>query len=187
VKRDVVFFDESGGGVTLSGGEPLFQPSFAAAFLAQCQARRIHTALDTCGFAPWEDLKRVAQHADLILYDLKILSDSRHRRWTGHSNALILDNLTRLDALGKPVWIRIPFILEMHDDPDELSRLGAFIANLNCVEAVHLLPYHRTGEAKRQQLERSGTPKLDVPDERAVAAAGERLTRAAGQAVVIGG
>ena len=187
IERDVAFFDESGGGVTLSGGEPLFQPAFAAAFLAECQTRRIHTALDTCGFAPWQDLNRVATHANLILYDLKTLSDSQHQLWTGQSNALILSNLARLSTLNIPIWVRIPFIPQMVANTEAWTRLGKLIANLDGIEAIHLLPYHRAGESKWTQLERSGSVAHDVPNEHVIATAVEQLAQAAGQAVQIGG
>ena len=93
IDRDVLFYEESRGGVTLSGGEPLAQPEFAAELLRECRERRIHTAVDTCGFADEEALAAVAAHTDLFLYDIKLLDDERHRRWTGVSNAAILQNL----------------------------------------------------------------------------------------------
>ena len=187
IERDVAFFDESGGGVTLSGGEPLFQPEFSTAFLAECQTRRIHTALDTCGFAPWQDLKRVATHADLVLYDLKTLSDSQHQLWTGQSNTLIIDNLARLSTLNRPIWIRIPFIPQLVENTEAWTRLGELIASLDGIEAIHLLPYHRAGESKWTQLERSEFVAHDVPNEQVIATAVEQLAQAAGQAVQIGG
>jgi pyruvate formate lyase activating enzyme len=93
IERDVPFYDESGGGATFSGGEPLLQPDFLCELLSACRARGIHTAVDTCGFAPWEVLDSVRKYVDLFLYDLKLMDEARHRAFTGVSNALILSNL----------------------------------------------------------------------------------------------
>lgn len=187
IESDTAFFDESGGGVTLSGGDPLLQPEFAAAILAACQRLRIHTTLDTCGFAPWEHLEQVARMSDLILYDLKHMDDAQHVHWTGQSNALILDNLVRLDALGKPLWIRIPFIPEINDDANHWRTLGAFIATLSSVEAIHLLPYHRAGEAKWRQLGRTSIESFSVPATNAVTTVAKLIEDAAGRSVYVGG
>jgi len=186
-ESDTAFFDESGGGVTLSGGDPLLQPEFAAAILEACQQLRIHTALDTCGFAPWEHLEQVARMSDLVLYDLKHMNDAQHIHWTGQSNALILDNLVRLDSLAKPLWIRIPFIPEVNDDANHWRALGAFIATLTSVEAIHLLPYHRAGEAKWLQLGRASIESFSVPDKDTVTTAAKILEDTAGRSVQIGG
>ncbi|MCK5827389.1 glycyl-radical enzyme activating protein, partial [Candidatus Bipolaricaulota bacterium] len=187
IESDTAFFDESGGGVTLSGGDPLLQPEFATAILAKCQRLRIHTTLDTCGYAPWEDLEQVARVSDLVLYDLKHMNDAQHVRWTTQSNVLILDNLVRLDTLGKSLWIRIPFIPEINDNATHWRTLGAFIATLQTVEAIHLLPYHRAGEAKQLQLERTSIESFPVPEEDAVAAAAKLIEDATGRSVYIGG
>lgn len=187
IESDVAFFDESGGGVTLSGGEPLNQPGPTSTLLAECQALRIHTTLDTCGFAPWKDLSLVAQSVDLILFDLKTLNDAQHIRWTGQSNQPILDNLVRLDRLGKPLWIRIPFVPEMVGDPDQWQKLGEFAASLHSVEAIHVLPYHRGGEVKWRQLERAKGEAFTVPVDKAVSVAAKRIADASGHDVHIGG
>lgn len=187
IESDVAFFDESGGGVTLSGGEPLQQADPASALLAQCKALQIHTTLDTCGFAAWEDLRKVAQSADLILFDIKTLMDAKHIRWTGHSNRLILENLIHLDQLGIPLWIRTPFVPEMQTTPDAWQRLGALISSLHSVEAIHLLPYHRGGEAKWRQLERTKTEAFTVPADKDVSAVAEHIANASGHDVRIGG
>lgn len=187
IESDTAFFDESGGGVTLSGGDPLRQPVFTTAILAACQQLRIHTALDTCGFAPWGRLEQVARVSDLVLYDLKHMDDAQHVHWTGQSNALILDNLVRLDALEKPLWIRIPFIPEINDDANHWRTLGAFIATLTSVEAIHLLSYHRAGEAKWRQLERTSIEPFSVPDKDAVTAAAKLIEDETGRSVHVGG
>jgi pyruvate formate lyase activating enzyme len=110
IERDRAFYDESGGGVTFSGGEPLMQSDFLAALLHACKAQDLHTAVDTCGFAAWETLDKVRGEVDLFLYDLKLMDDARHRAFTGVSNAPILANLQALSRLGHNLLIRIPLV-----------------------------------------------------------------------------
>ena len=152
IERDLLFYDESGGGVTLSGGEPLAQPEFALDVLAACKSRRIHTAVDTCGFAEWDVLDAVASQTDLFLYDVKHLDDDRHRELTGVSNGLILENLERLSEAGHRIWIRYPLIPCVNDAEGEIAALGRIVSRLKSVDAVHLLPFHRGGKRKRAGL-----------------------------------
>ncbi len=154
IDRDVLFYDQSQGGVTLSGGEPLAQPAFAATLLRECRERRIHTAVDTCGFADEEALAAVAAYTDLFLYDVKLLDDERHRRWTGVSNATILANLRRLSAEGRRLWIRYPLIPGVNDLERDVADLGRLVSRLPGVEAVQVLPYHAAGERKFAHLGR---------------------------------
>lgn len=151
VLRDRDFFEESHGGVTVSGGEPLQQPEFLAALLAACHRTGLHTALDTCGFAPWELIADLLAHVDLFLYDLKPLDEAEHRRYTGVSNRLILDNLCRLVAAGKAVQVRMPMVAGITDSDDNIA---AAVALLSClpVAGVSLLNYHRSGDGKRRRL-----------------------------------
>jgi pyruvate formate lyase activating enzyme len=146
--RDRVFFDESGGGVTFSGGEPLMQPSFLNESLARLRAEGVHTALDTCGFAPWSTLRDAAGLASLVLYDLKLMDDARHREATGQSNQAILENLRALCGVHHEIWIRVPVIPGLNDDEANLEAAARFLAPLAGIRQVDLLPYHRTGEAK---------------------------------------
>jgi pyruvate formate lyase activating enzyme len=155
VARDVTFYDQSGGGVTLSGGEPLGQPGFVEALLEACKAQGIHTALDTCGYAPWEVLNQVRRYVDLFLYDLKIMDEGRHRQLTGVSNQEILKNLLALSAKGERIVVRVPLIPGINDDAENLEQLGAFVADLPQVERVDLLPYHPTARDKYEHLARA--------------------------------
>jgi len=150
--RDRIFFDESGGGVTFSGGEPLMQPDFLLESLERLQAEGVHTALDTCGFAPWEDLLAAAGRSNLVLYDLKLMDEARHREATGQSNRRILDNLKALARVHPAIWIRIPVIPGVNDDPANLEATARFLAPLAGVRQVDLLPYHPTGVAKFARL-----------------------------------
>ena len=151
IEKDTVFFDESGGGVTLSGGEPASQPEFAEGILDACRELRIHTAVETCGYAPRSAVLRLASRSDLILYDLKLVDDAKHRRYTGVSNQSILDNLDALSRLGVPLTVRIPVIPGVNDSPADMDDFGQFLAGAR-IRSVHLLPYHRIGAEKYRRL-----------------------------------
>lgn len=151
LERDTVFYDESGGGVTFSGGEPLLQAEFLLELARACRTRGLHTALDTCGFAPWEVLDRVRESIQLYLYDVKLVDEGRHRRCTGVSNAPILENLRRLAGLGQRIILRLPLIPGVNDDAENVRATGALAAELGIAE-VDVLPYHRAGEDKYGRL-----------------------------------
>jgi pyruvate formate lyase activating enzyme len=152
VVRDRLFYESSGGGLTVSGGEPLLQFDFLQALLAAAKAEEIHTALDTCGFAPEGRLLELLPLVDLFLYDLKAINEEQHLRLTGVSNRLILDNLRRLADLQAQLWLRIPIVPGVNDDPAELELLAQFAASLGRVRQVNLLPYHTTGIGKVHRL-----------------------------------
>jgi pyruvate formate lyase activating enzyme len=146
--KDRVFFEESSGGVTFSGGEPLMQPDFLIDLLNECNTSGIHTTIDTSGFAPSEILKETAINVDLFLFDLKLMNDDLHQKYTGVSNQLILKNLIELDQLSKKIIIRIPIVPELTDTNENLFAIRGFISYLKNVSEVNLLPYHRAGEGK---------------------------------------
>jgi pyruvate formate lyase activating enzyme len=154
IARDIPFYDESGGGATFSGGEPLLQPTFLLALLQACRAQEIHTALDTCGFASWATIERIRRHVDLFLYDLKLMDDSRHRQFTGVSNEPILRNLIKLSENGHEIIIRFPLVPGFNDDHDNVRQLAAFAATLPHPVQVDVLPYHHTAADKYQRLNR---------------------------------
>lgn len=154
VSKDSVFYDESGGGVTFSGGEPLMQPEFLHALLDGCRGRGIHTAVDTCGFAPREILIALADKVDLFLYDLKFIDEKRHVGHTGVSNRVILENLQELGKVHSDIWLRIPLIPGLNDTEDQLDAMAKFAASMPAVRQVNLLPYHRTGVPKFKRLGR---------------------------------
>ena len=150
--RDRIFFDQSGGGVTCSGGEPLLQAPFVTETLGLLRREGVHTALDTCGFAPWEALRDAAQVASLVLYDVKLMDEARHRAATGQSNRTILENLEALSRLHAHIRIRVPVIPGLNDDEANAAALAAFLAARTRIRQVDLLPYHRTFEAKFARL-----------------------------------
>jgi len=152
VCADALFYDESGGGVTVSGGEPLVQPNACIALLAACKQRGIHTALDTCGYADEAILCAAARYTDLFLYDIKLIDEDRHMQLTGVSNERILANARELAARHQSLWIRIPLVPSVNDDEESLTGIARFIATLESVEAVCLLPYHGGAAPKRERL-----------------------------------
>ncbi|MBE0577049.1 MAG: glycyl-radical enzyme activating protein [Desulfuromonadales bacterium] len=153
IERERPFFDQSGGGVTFSGGEPLLYPDFLVEILEACGRRQIHCAVDTSGFVSKETLLRVARHTDLFLYDLKMIDAEKHRRYTGVDNRLILDNLRSLAESGAMIQIRIPLIGGVNDDNDSLAASAAFIAGLpGEKKTVNLLPYHDVARGKDLKL-----------------------------------
>jgi pyruvate formate lyase activating enzyme len=162
IEADRAFYDQSGGGVTFSGGEPLAQPAFLYDLMVACKERDLHTTLDTSGYANWNVLDRIRIYTDLFLYDLKLMDDIRHRRYTGVSNKKILSNLSRLSALGHTIIIRIPIIPGINDDDANLRQTGAFLSSLPVRPAVQLLPYHQSGLAKYAGLDL----KYRLPDVR---------------------
>jgi pyruvate formate lyase activating enzyme len=152
VAKDTIFYDESGGGVTFSGGEPLLQSDFLRALLQTCHEREIHAAVDTTGFAAPAVLDRVSSLVDLFLYDLKLMDDEKHRHYTGVSNALILSNLRRLSAAGHAIVIRMPIIPGVNDGDENITRTGEFVSSLPNRHRVDILPYHNTAEDKYRRL-----------------------------------
>jgi pyruvate formate lyase activating enzyme len=169
--QDRIFYEPEGG-VTFSGGEPLLQPEFLIQALTACRADGLHTAVDTCGFARTEQLLAVADVTDLFLFDLKFIDEEKHRRHTGVSNGLILENLRRLSLAHNRIWIRVPIIPGLNDDDGELEAIARFTAGLPNVRQVNLLPYHRTGAAKAARLGRPTLPNEVAPP------AKERMDRA---------
>jgi len=155
VERDGVFYEKSGGGVTLTGGEATFQGSFAREVLRTCKRKGIHTALETCGYTDWVNLERLLIHTDLLLYDLKIMDGEKHREYTGIHNERILKNAARAARSGIPMIIRIPVIPGYTDAEVDLEEAAEFISStLPEIEAVHLLPYELFGVTKYERLGR---------------------------------
>ncbi|HPW18247.1 MAG TPA: glycyl-radical enzyme activating protein [Candidatus Aminicenantes bacterium] len=187
VEKDRIFYEQSGGGVTLSGGDPAVQAAFAEALLDACRGRGLGTAVDTAGLAGNGALDRLAAKTDLLLFDLKLMDDARHREFTGVSNAPILDNLERLAAAGPEIWVRIPLVRGVNDDDDNVRRTVAFLERLGTVRRVGLLPYHAGG------LEKAGRIGRGADFRRFEAPSGDRLAaieaafRAAGFEVRRGG
>ena len=155
IERDRPFYDQSGGGVTFSGGEPLMQPVFLLTLLGSCREKDIHTTLDTSGFAPWRVLEKTISLVNLFLYDLKIVNDTHHREYTGVSNRLILQNLRRLSDAGVRLVVRIPLIPGVNEDEASLRIAGKYLSGLSNMPQVEVMPYHDIAEAKYESLGRA--------------------------------
>lgn len=176
IERDIAFYDQSGGGVTLSGGEPLLQQDYLLALLQACKEKEIHTALDTCGFAPWEILDRVRGNVDLFLYDLKLMEDAKHRQFTGVSNKLILKNLQALSSYMHHIILRLPVIPGINDDDDNVRHIAAFAATLPHLDGIDILPYHRIGLDKYSRLNMDyKLPEISSPSSDKIATIAQTL------------
>jgi pyruvate formate lyase activating enzyme len=152
VEKDTVFYDESRGGVTFSGGEPFMQPNFLHILLEACKEKGIHTAVETCGFVDTETLVASSPYVDLYLYDLKAIDNETHRKFTGVSNELILKNLRQLSQVHGHVIVRFPIIPSVNDDDANVLRLGKFVSSLGGVKEIDVLPYHKLGVEKYKRL-----------------------------------
>lgn len=153
VLRDEPFYRNSGGGMTVSGGEALSQSEFVADLLGAAKAAGLHTALDTTGYAPWEKLEKTIPFVDLILWDIKHL-DSREHKWgTGLENEVILENLKRASGLSKAIWLRMPLIKDFNDSEAHIRKVIALGKEIRA-EKVSLLPYHEGGKSKCEQMGR---------------------------------
>jgi len=155
VAKDTLFYNTSGGGVTLTGGEVLAQPEFAAAILKKCRENGIMTAVETCGFASWTAVEMIMSHVNIVLYDVKHMDSEVHQQGTGVPNEVILENLRRISNEMKiPVIVRTPIIPGYNDQDSNMHAMGQFIKESvpTCIE-VNLLPYHNLGEGKRLELE----------------------------------
>lgn len=177
VLEDRIFYASSGGGVTLSGGEPLLHPDFCAELLSGARAEGIGTAVDTCGDVPEEAFRAVLPYTDLFLYDLKHMDAVEHKKLTGRSNERILANLRLLSELGRPAEIRIPLIPTLNDSAENLTAAGAFLAKLPNITRVKVLPYHDMARSKYAALGKPDTmPKVAPPDDDALDRAAAILT-----------
>jgi pyruvate formate lyase activating enzyme len=153
ILKDQIYYEQSGGGVTFSGGEPLLQHEFLIALLTECRKEGIHTAVDTTGLTSPDILRKVAEQTDLFLYDIKTMDDGRHRQFTGVSNRPILDNLRLLDEWNKRVIIRVPVIPGVNMDLVSIGKIGEFSASLKNIREINLLPYHKTGIGKYGRID----------------------------------
>lgn len=150
--KDLVFFEESGGGVTFSGGEPLYQPEFLKILLKKMKDSSIHTAVDTTGYVKTPVVMDIIEHTDLFLYDLKVMDPEKHKKYTGVDNKLILDNLRIIFKNKIPVRIRYPLIPGYNDDKENIREMIKFLDDLTGSPIIDILPYHRLGISKYRKL-----------------------------------
>lgn len=165
VREDAAFYDTSGGGVTLSGGEPLMQNEFATAVLSRCKAEGFHTAIDSCGQVPWRFFEKALPDVDLVLYDVKQISSEIHKEYTGVANELIIDNLRRVCEWGVDVEIRMPIIPSINDSKEQIEGAAKLLGSLDNILAVRLLAYHSMAGSKYHSLGMANSlPKVDSPN-----------------------
>ncbi len=151
VEKDSLFYRNSNGGVTFSGGEPTYQPAFLLELLKGCQGKGFHTCLDTCGYTQWSVLEEILEYVDLVLFDVKHMDPERHKKLTGVDNRLILDNVKQIVGMGKKIIIRVPLLPGVNDSEGNINALGNFTSNLS-IKRLDLLPYHRLGVKKYERL-----------------------------------
>jgi pyruvate formate lyase activating enzyme len=178
IEKDLVFYDQSNGGVTFSGGEPLAQPDFVAGVLGVCKAQGIHTVVDTNGHIEPGVLDRICEEVDLFLWDLKMMDNELHSRYTGVSNSLILENLVKLSHRGKRIILRLSLVPGVNDDDRSIDHIGEFARSLDSIERLDILPYHRAGLEKARRLDPEIEPFTRRPlSAGAVLAVRDRLSR----------
>ncbi|MDO5115570.1 MAG: glycyl-radical enzyme activating protein [Synergistaceae bacterium] len=177
VRRDAPFWRRSGGGVTLSGGEAMAQPDFVMEFLSLCRANNVHTAIESCLFAPYETAMRIAELTDFIQFDLKAMDTELHRRLTAKGNENILENAAALLRGDKPLLARLPLIPGLNDSEENLRATGAFLEKRRAGAALEILKYHRLGVGLYEELGRSyPLPDVMPPSDEEYARAREILS-----------
>lgn len=152
IQKYISYMQASGGGVTVSGGEPLYQPHFVAEIFKRCNALGIHTALDTSGYCDLQVAKPVIENADLVLLDIKSFDPETYQKVTSVSLNPTLAIANYLNQIGKPTWIRFVLVPGLTDAPQNIAGLANFVATLKNVEKVEVLPFHKLGEYKWEQL-----------------------------------
>jgi len=186
IDKDSAFYDESGGGITISGGEPLMQIDFLNALLAECKKESIHTAIDTSGYAPRGAIEKIKDKVNLFLYDIKMMDDKKHRKYTGVSNKRILENFKILAENGSNLFIRIPIVPGINDDKDNVKETAEFIVS-HGIKHMCLLPYHRAGIEKYTSLGRDYMlKKMETPSDQKLSLVKE-VFEAFGLSVRLGG
>lgn len=187
ILKDLMFFEESGGGVTFSGGEPILQFEFLKEILLKCKKHEINTCVDTTGFVSQKKLMEIAELTDLFLFDIKHMNTVLHKKFTGVPNELILSNLKKLDEAGVELWIRYPLIPGFNDDESNLFRMIAFLNNLIRKPKLSILPYHKIGSNKYSRFDipyrMNGTPEPKEEEIQKV----KNLFEGAGYTVSVGG
>ena len=152
IRRDSAFYSTTGGGVTLSGGEPVLQARFSHQILKRCHAEGLHTVVETAAHVPWADLALVLSETDLILLDVKLMDDARHREAVGAGNERILANIRKMDDLGIPIVPRVPIVTGVNDTPEDVAAIADLVKTLKNAGELVLLPFHRLGEGKYHSL-----------------------------------
>jgi pyruvate formate lyase activating enzyme len=162
IDKDAIFYEDSAGGITVSGGEPLLQLEFLKAILEECKDKNIHTAVDTCGYASNDAFNKISDYVDLFLYDIKVMDDKEHKRYTGVSNRRILESFKSLARNGGDILVRFPVIPGINDGEDNVTKTAEFVLTYG-IKSISLLPYHRAGIEKYRGLNRPYKLKTTQP------------------------
>lgn len=187
VERDLSFYTESGGGVTFSGGEPTLQGEFLLECLKACKKMGLHTAIESCCQTPWHTFESLLPYLDHVLSDIKQMDSVKHKELTGVGNELILENITRLSQAGIPLTIRLPLIPSANDDTENIEETARFVGSLETAEGLDILPYHRLGEPKWEQLGREYPMAGVLPHDRDTVLQSAEIARKFIDTVRIGG
>lgn len=155
ILKDRIYYDNSGGGLTLTGGEPFFQPEFSGKILDKCRSANINTAIETCLHAQWDTIKKLSEYIDLFITDIKIIDPEKHQKYTGMKNDLILENFRRLVSSGAKILVRVPLINGITDTPDNLDSIRRFADSFNMNIPVELIKYNALA---KNNYERLGIP-----------------------------
>lgn len=175
VMRDLPFYETSGGGMTLSGGEPMAQPRFVLALLKAARENGLHTCLETSGHAAYRHFERALPYVDLFLYDIKEMDEARHKAFTGVSNQRILENLHKLHDLGAYILLRLPLIPGFNDHIEHFQGIADLAQSLPGLQGIQILPYHALGGSKRVRFGLEPAPPATVPDPALIAGWIEQL------------
>jgi pyruvate formate lyase activating enzyme len=154
VERDAIFYKHSGGGITISGGEPLLHPYFNKELLETCRKSGISVGVDTSGHVPWANIEQITQYVDFFLWDIKQMDPQKHREFTGVSNELILSNARAVSERGVPLYVRIPVIPGYNDSEENIRLTCAFASTLSTLVEVDLMPVHHLGRSRYKSLDR---------------------------------
>jgi len=174
--RDRIFYDNSCGGVTITGGEPTMQMEFLMELCTKLKENNVHIALDSCGYFDFKRLKPVLEYIDLVLFDVKFINEDLHKKFTGVSNKKIIDNLFELDKLSFPVHLRLPTIKGVNDSQEEINGKVELISSLKNVRRVDIIPYHNLG-SKKYDLMNKPRPEFEKPDDRVIKSIKKEITK----------
>jgi len=163
IQKDILFYEESNGGVTFSGGEPFLQFDFLFSLLLECKTRNIHTAIDTTGYANYSLFEKVYDYTNIFLYDLKLMNDELHKKYCGVSNKIIHENLKSLSSISDKIILRVPIIPTITDTEENINEMIQFISKLKNIREIDLLPFHNYANSKYEKMKRENKVANLVP------------------------
>lgn len=183
--EDAPFYRTSGGGITLSGGEPMSQPQFALALAKAAKEQNLHVAMETSGYCETDHLMAIRPYVDLFLYDYKLTGDEAHRKYTGVDQQRILENLHRLDDSGAAIVLRCPMIPGVNVNAEHEAGIIRLVASLQHVQQIHLEPYHNIGLSKRERLGMTGSDAFEIPEKEKLREMASRIAAATGIETIV--